>query len=148
MVSMGGQAWIRYPFVAYFAERISSTGWGTYAILENHALFSNSSTDASSRLKTETSIPLLSSIFLIFCGFIFMNITIYTSFSDAKDVWKKFEESGYYYAFQSYDWLHQWYRSFGTPSVQLCFVLIEKSAGKPILFLPFCIQEKCGIKMC
>ena len=76
-----------------------------------------------------------------------MNITIYTSFSDVKDVWKRFEESGYYYAFQSYDWSYQWYQSFGTSSMQLCFVLVEKSIGEPILFLPFCIQEKCGVKI-
>jgi CelD/BcsL family acetyltransferase involved in cellulose biosynthesis len=73
-------------------------------------------------------------------------ITIYPSFTDARESWQGLEAEGDCYAFQSYDWLSNWHSLVGSKmQIQPCLTLVEYPEGSPLMLLPLGIQKRAGI---
>ena len=77
-----------------------------------------------------------------------MEINIYSSFEEAKDIFGKFEVEGKFSAFQSYLFLLQWYEATGRfQKHKLCFIYGSTDDEVPLIFLPLVIEYK-GLFRC
>lgn len=75
-----------------------------------------------------------------------LRISVHSSFSDACPAWRRFEEDGVCYAFQSYQWMSCWYRCIGrTLGITPCLVAVEDAEAGPLLFLPMGIERTHGV---
>jgi CelD/BcsL family acetyltransferase involved in cellulose biosynthesis len=75
-----------------------------------------------------------------------LRIDLYSSFPDARPAWRRFEELGSFYAFQSYDWLACWHDCIGKPAgIRPCLVAVEDIDAGPLLFLPLGIKRRHGL---
>ena len=73
-------------------------------------------------------------------------ITVFDSFDDVESLWRSIEENGDCFAFQTYDWLTNWYAYIGKNShLEPCIVSVESSQGQPLMLLPFAIQRQSFI---
>lgn len=70
-------------------------------------------------------------------------ISVYQSFDDVEALWRSVEESGDCFAFQTYDWLNNWYTYIGKNlRLEPCIVAVESSAGRTLMLLPLGIQRR------
>jgi CelD/BcsL family acetyltransferase involved in cellulose biosynthesis len=74
-----------------------------------------------------------------------MNLSIKTfhKLDDASATWKKFQDQGSLYVFQSFEWLNNWYQHIGMARGDKPFlVAVFDDAGEPICFLPFSVVSE------
>jgi CelD/BcsL family acetyltransferase involved in cellulose biosynthesis len=77
-----------------------------------------------------------------------VEVKVFGSFPEAAPVWRRFEEGGICYVFQTYDWLSTWFHHVGRHSgVVPCLVSVDSAAAGQLLFLPLGI-EKRGFVSC
>lgn len=70
-------------------------------------------------------------------------ITVYHSFDDVESLWRSIEKTGDCFAFQTYDWLNNWYKFIGKFSrLEPCIVVVESSEGQTLILLPLGIQRR------
>ena len=70
-------------------------------------------------------------------------ITVYHSFDDVESLWRSVENTCDCFAFQTYDWLRNWYEYIGKNShLEPCIVAVESSEGKTLILLPLGIQQR------
>jgi CelD/BcsL family acetyltransferase involved in cellulose biosynthesis len=70
-----------------------------------------------------------------------LRIDVFTSLTEAESSWRRCEREGDCWAFQSFDWLADWYRMVGSRQrLDLCLVSVSLEDGEPLLFLP------CGVR--
>jgi CelD/BcsL family acetyltransferase involved in cellulose biosynthesis len=73
-------------------------------------------------------------------------ISTFHSFESCEAIWRSFEKTANLLVFQSYDWLHGWYKIIGkNQGVTLNIVLVQTNNNKHLLLLPFGIKKKNGI---
>jgi CelD/BcsL family acetyltransferase involved in cellulose biosynthesis len=72
-----------------------------------------------------------------------VNISVFNSFDEIQPSWTAFESECDCYAFQSYNWLSNWYHNIGTKlNIDVVLVLVELPAGTPLMILPLGIQKR------
>jgi CelD/BcsL family acetyltransferase involved in cellulose biosynthesis len=72
-----------------------------------------------------------------------VNISVLRSFDELQPAWTAFESECDCYAFQSYNWLSNWYNNIGTKlNIDAVLVLVELPAGTPLMTLPLGIQKR------
>lgn len=76
-----------------------------------------------------------------------ISIAVFHDFDAAAPAWRRFEEDGVHYPFQSYDWLRHWFDQIGAPAkVAPCLVAIEGTRGGRQMFLPLGIERRLGAR--
>jgi CelD/BcsL family acetyltransferase involved in cellulose biosynthesis len=48
-------------------------------------------------------------------------------------------------AYQSYDFLRNWFETFGRSAGVTPFIVVARKAGRPVALLPFCRQQRAGL---
>ncbi len=77
-----------------------------------------------------------------------IKVTVFNSFDELQTTWKIFEQECDCYAFQSYDWLSNWYNQIGTKqNLKALLVLVELPAGTPLMILPLGIQKRAFVNL-
>lgn len=75
------------------------------------------------------------------------NINIFSSFDEVKHVWKIFEENGDYLGFQTFHWLHHWYKTIGQyKKHKLFFIYVSSDFDMPLCFFPLIIEWKSFVR--
>lgn len=73
-------------------------------------------------------------------------IAVFHSFDDVESLWRTVEKTGDCFAFQTFDWLKNWYAFIGKETgLQLCIVTVEYPSGQPLILLPLGIQRRCFV---
>lgn len=77
-----------------------------------------------------------------------VNISVFSSFDELQPSWTAFESECDCYAFQSYNWLSNWYSSIGTKlNIDAVLVLVELPAGTPLMILPLGIEKRAFARL-
>ncbi len=77
-----------------------------------------------------------------------MEILVYNSIIQLKDIWHEIQEQGYYYGFQMYEWLIHWNETIGAArSISPVIILVKTDEGVPLMVLPLGIEKKYGISI-
>ncbi|MGB0466830.1 MAG: GNAT family N-acetyltransferase [Pontibacterium sp.] len=80
-----------------------------------------------------------------------IEIKIFDTFPAAESVWKQFEASSIYYAFQDYHWLERWYRHIGkdegaTPCITAIWIK-KDNQRQPLMLLPFAVYKTGPLRL-
>jgi CelD/BcsL family acetyltransferase involved in cellulose biosynthesis len=74
-----------------------------------------------------------------------LRITVHTKLEDVEAKWRHFEASAERYAYQSYDWIANWYFCCGAQErVIPRIVTIEDAHGKMVMLLPLGVASRFG----
>jgi CelD/BcsL family acetyltransferase involved in cellulose biosynthesis len=64
-------------------------------------------------------------------------ITLFSDFGEIEPFWRRFEAAAECYAYQTFDWLSNWYNIMGKKYLQeLCLILVETTDARPVMLLP------------
>jgi CelD/BcsL family acetyltransferase involved in cellulose biosynthesis len=70
-------------------------------------------------------------------------IKLFSTFDEARSDWKRAEEQGTLFPFQSYEWLSPWFTHIATTSnLTPALISVKDPAGRPMMFLPLGIERR------
>lgn len=74
------------------------------------------------------------------------SLALFTDFTGAEAVWRRFEEGASGTGFQSYDWLSAWHAHAGAAEGVSPAILAVSKDGAPVMLAPFGIERRMGLR--
>ncbi|WP_027859455.1 GNAT family N-acetyltransferase [Marinobacterium jannaschii] len=76
-----------------------------------------------------------------------LKIAVFNDFDAARPHWLELEKTGSYFAFQSYDWLANWYQFIGQHETEQLCIASVCSGKTPLMLMPFIIRRQHGLRI-